>query len=464
LGILGSFVAQNTQISGIFPFPLQVEGMGVSTLELLTVRTYCAILTSISHHDHQEEAMNRVIEQPESVGCSSERLKRIKPAMQSYVDQRGYPGLCTMLARHGRLIHFEQVGWQDRENRVPLSADTIYRIYSMTKPIVCTAFMTLYEEGRFDLFDPLAKYLPAFGKVQVLKEGSTPDARQELARPITIRDLLTHTAGLAYGLLNESPVDELYRQADLLDRGELDRGDWTLEKLVNELARMPLAYQPGTKWYYSFSIDVIGHLIQVLSGQPLQDFLKERLFAPLGMADTAFHVPPEKRSRLSAIYVHPENTPDTQTERIDLEKSYPSTNTTTHARGGHGLFSTAWDYMRFAQMLLQRGELDGARILGPKIIDLMYRNHLTPALLASYTADNTANGLGFGLGSRVLMSVAESAMPGSAGEFGWAGGSNTYYWVDPQEEMIGILMAQVLGSHQTPQRTFQILAYAAVME
>jgi len=414
--------------------------------------------------------MNRVIESPESVGVSSERLARIGPVLQSYVDQRGYAGLSILLARRRRLIQSVQVGWQDRENNIPLSADTIFRIYSMTKPIVCTAFMTLYEDGRFQLLDPVAKYLPAFSKLWILKGNLASDTHMDVLRPITIRDLLTHTAGLTYNFLEDSPVSELYRKSQVLSNASC-----TLETMISELARLPLAYQPGTRWHYSVAIDVIAHLIEVISGKPLPDFLSERLFKPLGMTDTAFHVPPEKRSRLAVMYGHPDITLNTISsifeawqsgfnERIEVEPTYPSTNTTTFARGGHGLFSTAWDYMRFAQMLLQRGELDGARILGPKIVDLMHRNHLAPALLPYDLAGMPDYGYGFGLGSRVLMSVAESAMPGSAGEFGWAGAANTNYWVDPQEEIIGVLMAQYMMSYETPQQAFKVLAYGAVME
>ena len=191
--------------------------------------------------------MNYSIESPETVGCSSERLARVKPAMQSYIDHHGFAGLSTMLARRGRVIHFEQVGWQDREERTPLSADTICRIYSMTKPIICVAFMTLYEEGRFQLYDPVAKFLPAFKKLRVLTGTALSDAQEvDLIRPITIHDLLTHTAGMTYDFLEDSPVGELYRQARLLS--DADR---TLEAMIRELARLPLAYQPGTKWHYS---------------------------------------------------------------------------------------------------------------------------------------------------------------------------------------------------------------------
>ncbi len=402
--------------------------------------------------------MNRILEPPENVGVSSERLAGIRPVLQSFVDQGGYSGLSTLLARRGKLIHAEQVGWQDRPNQVPLRADTIYRIYSMTKPVVCTAFMTLFEQGRFLLSDPVAKYLPAFGKLRVLRGNSNGDTQVDLLRPLNLRDLLTHTAGLAYGLTDETRVDALYRQARLLEDGSR-----SLQAMVTELARLPLAYQPGARWYCSMAIDVIGHLLEVIADQPLQDFLSERLFKPLGMADTAFHVPPKKRDRLSAIDINRETVPPCFADQATVAQMNP-VDSAAFARGGHGLFSTAWDYMRFAQMLLQRGELDGARILAPKIIDLMHRNHLPPNLLPYDVGGSVMSGYGFGLGSRVLMSVAESGLPGSAGEFGWGGAANTYYWVDPQEEMVGVFMAQVLGSMQTPEKVFQTLAYAAVME
>jgi CubicO group peptidase (beta-lactamase class C family) len=391
--------------------------------------------------------------------------------MQSYVDQRGFAGISTMLARRGRIVHFEQVGWQDRESQTPLSADTIFRIYSMTKPIICVALMTLYEEGRFQLFDPVAKFLPAFGNVRV-QTGATPSDMQEvdLIRPITIRDLLTHTSGLTYNFLEDSPVGELYRQAGLLSDPER-----TLEAMIGELARLPLAYQPGTKWHYSMAIDVLAHLVEVISGQPLQHFLNERLFAPLGMGDTGFSVPPEQHARIATMYGHPDIATSTLSrifeawmggfnERIDVEATYPKTNTHSFARGGHGLFSTAWDYMRFAQMLLNRGELDGVRVLAPKIADLMHMNHVPLALLPYEIGGIPSGGYGFGLGSRVLLNVAESAMPGSVGEFGWGGAAKTYYWVDPQEQLVGVLMTQFMVGFDLPEKDFQVLAYQALVE
>ena len=415
--------------------------------------------------------MNYSIESPEIVGCSSERLARINPAMQSYIEHHGFAGLSTMLARRGQVIHFEQVGLQDREKHTLLSADTIFRIYSMTKPIICVAFMTLYEEGRFQLLDPVTKFLPAFGKVRVMTGATLSDAREvDLIRPLTIHDLLTHTAGMTYNFLEDSPVSELYRQARLLS--DADR---TLEAMIGELARLPLAYQPGTKWHYSMSIDVIAHLIEVISGQPLQDFLQERLFQPLGLTDTGFSVLTHDHYRIAKMYGHPDIATHTFSqvleawktgfnERIDVERTYPATDKHSFARGGHGLFSTAGDYMRFALMLLNRGALDGVRILAPAIVDFMHMNHVSPALLPYEIGGIPRSGYGFGLGSRVLLNVAESALPGSEGEYGWAGAAKTYYWVDPREELIGILMAQFMLDFDLPEKTFQVLAYQALME
>lgn len=415
--------------------------------------------------------MNQIIESAEAAGCSSERLARIRPAMQTYVDHHGYAGLSTMLARRGRVIHFEQVGRQDREADTPLAADTLFRLYSLTKPIICVAVMTLYEEGRFQLFDPVAKFLPAFGKARVLTGATLSTAREvDLARPITICDLFTQTAGLTYDFLEDSPVSELYRQTGLLR--DADR---TLEAMIGELARLPLAYQPGTKWHYSMSIDVIAHLIEVISGRPLEDFLRERLFAPLGMSDTGFSVPADARHRLATMYGHPDIATHTFSqivqawrtgfnERIDVDRTYPATNTSSFARGGHGLFSTAGDLMRFANMLLYRGEFGGVRILAPATVDFMHINHLPQALLPYEIAGIERRGYGYGLGSRVLLNVAESALPGSVGEFGWQGAAKTYYWVDPRKELVGILMAQYMLDFELPEKTFQVLAYQALMD
>lgn len=417
--------------------------------------------------------MNQDMVEPEQVGMSSRRLARIRPAMQAYVDHKKIAGLSTMIARKGQVVHCEQVGQMDTESLTPMSHDTIFRIYSMTKPIICVAFMTLYEQGRCHLFDPVSKFLPAFQHLKVLERDAVDASKEvDVVRPITIHDLLTHTAGLTYDFLEDSPVGELYRQAKLSNNAER-----TLEAFVDELGRLPLAYQPGTRWHYSLAIDVVAHLVEVISGQSLTQFLEDAIFTPLGMPDTNFFVPPEKHDRIATMYGLPDiNAPDMTlsklvdawnsgfNERIDVSATYPDSKPENFARGGYGLFSTVWDYLRFAQMLLHGGKLDGVRILGRKIVELMHMNHLSPALLPYTLADPPAYGYGFGLGSRVLLNVAESQLPGSVGEFGWAGAAETYYWVDPQEEMVGILMSQSMMQFETPQKDFQVLAYQALVD
>lgn len=401
---------------------------------------------------------------PESQGFDQRRLARIKPKMQAYVDSGNFSGITTLLARRGKMIHFDHSGVRDMASQEPLDSSTIFRIYSMTKPIVCTALMTLYEEARFHLFDPLAKYLPAFAKVKVW--NGDDQTLVDPVRPILIRDLFTHTAGLTYNFLEDTPVSKMY-----LDAGLLSNSEASLESVIAELARMPLAYQPGSRWHYSMSIDVLAHLIEVLSGRPVQDFLKERVFSPLRMSDTGFSVSTQNYSRVAAMYGHPDiathqftDIVTSDTGPVDVSKTYPTDNTTTFARGGHGLFSTAADYLRFAQMLLNRGALDGERIISPAIADLMHSNHLPSNLMPYSIAIVAMPGYGFGLGSRVLMDPAASGLPGSAGEFGWAGAANTYYWVDRQLELVGIFMTQHMISIEPAQRDFQVLAYQALVE
>jgi CubicO group peptidase (beta-lactamase class C family) len=415
--------------------------------------------------------VNNDVEAPEVVGFSAARLARIRPVMQKFVDQHGFAGISTLIARRGRVVYADQVGVQDKDSQTPLAADTIFRIYSMTKPIICVALMTLFEEGRFHLFDPVAKFLPAFGKLRVLSATPSGELTEtELVRPVTLRDLFTHTAGLTYNFLEDSPVGELYRQANLMSDTRR-----SLEATIGELTRLPLAYQPGTRWHYSMAIDVLAHLIEVIAGQPLRDVLRQRLFEPLGMHDTDFFVPPDKRHRVATVYGHPDITTTTfgaifaawqqgYNERIDVAATYPADNTSNFVRGGHGLFSTTTDYLRFAQMLLNRGQLDGARILAPKVVDLMHMNHIPPALLPFEVGGIYSNGYGHGLDGRVLLNPAEAMIPGSVGEFGWSGAAKTYYWVDPHEQLIGILMSQFMVSFEHPEKALQVLAYQALIE
>ena len=417
--------------------------------------------------------MKQDIIAPEEVGMSSKRLERIRPIMQGYVDQKKIAGLSTMIARKGKVVHFEQVGQLDKESNKPMSNDTIFRIYSMTKPIICVALMTLYEQGKFHLTDPVAKFIPAFENLKVLACDDTGEPKEfDLSRPPTVRNLLTHTSGLSYDFLEDSPVAELYRQT-----GISNNADRTLEELVHELSRMPLAFQPESRWHYSLGIDVAARLIEIISGQPLEQFLKEHIFDPLGMDDTGFSVAAEEQYRIATMYGLPDLFSPNMTnsklfeawskgfnERIDVSATYPALKSVAFARGGHGLFSTIWDYLRFAQMLLNQGELTGVRILGRKTVHLLHMNYLSDDLLPYVIADLPAYGYGFGLGSRVLLNVAESEKPGSVGEYGWAGAAKTYYWIDPQEEIIGILMSQSMIQFEKPEVDFQVLTYQALID
>lgn len=406
--------------------------------------------------------------EPEKAGMNSSRLEAVRQVMQSYVDSGKIKGLSTLLARKGKVVHFEQVGMMDIESAVPMTADAIFRIYSMTKSITCTALMTLYEKGRFQLTDPVSKYLPVFEQMKVL-EGSN---LVEAAAPITIHHLLTHTAGMTYDFMEDSPVCEMYREARLFNRA-----DRTLEELVQELARLPLAFQPGSVWHYSLAIDVLAHLVEVLSDKPFRDVLEETIFQPLGMIDTNFFVPAQKKSRIATMYGLPDLGEQGMSlsrllefwnrgfnEKIDVSSTYPDSNQDSFARGGHGLFSTVVDYFRYCQMLLNGGKLNGHRVLGRKTVELMFMNHIPLTLLPFKVAEPPDYGYGFGLGSRVLLNVAESQKPGSVGEYGWAGVAKTYFWVDPVEEIIGILMAQSMMQFDEPEKDFQVIAYASLNE
>ncbi|MFV9507041.1 MAG: serine hydrolase domain-containing protein [Oscillochloridaceae bacterium umkhey_bin13] len=413
--------------------------------------------------------MSNIVAAPESVGMNAQRLERIRPVMQGYVDHKGYGGISTMISRRGKVIYADQVGWQDREAGTPMTADTIFRIYSMTKPIIYTALMTLYEEGRFQLIDPVAKFIPAFATTKVLgPDGSLVD--QDPLRPMQVRDLMTHCSGLSYDFLEDFPAGQQYREARLMNDSSR-----SLETLIEDLARIPLAFQPGTMWHYSLGTDVAAHLIQVLTEQPLDHFLRERIFAPLGMPDTDFRVPVAKQSRLAAMYGHPDimgrditfsalfgHFLSGNSGRREVEDTYPMHAEGGFLRGGIGLFSTAADYMRFATMLLSGKAEDGTRIIGRKTLELMHQNHLPQELLPYVLGGVPTPGYGFGLGSRVCSNVAEAAVSTSVGEFGWAGAAKTYYWVDPQEELVGLFMTQFMVGFDLPESDLRTLVYQAI--
>lgn len=402
---------------------------------------------------------------PQSVGLSPERLARIRPVMQRYVDEGKFAGILTLIARRGQIAHLETVGQRDVSASQPLTADTIFRIYSMTKPITSVAVMMLYEFGELLLTDPLAKFIPAFANAQVFLGTGALEWRLEPAKPITIRDLLTHTAGLSYGFFADLPIEARYQAihnvTDFNNEPSLYPTDIPLSELVEKWAQIPLTHQPGSRWRYSVATDVLGRVVEVISGQTLGEFFRSHIFEPLGMHDTGFLVPADKVNRFAAMYTHE----STGLRAIDGSSDSPYTRPRRLESGGGGLVSTANDYWRFAQMLLNGGELDGVRLLSRKTIELMSRNHIPAAQLPLRNGDDIFAGEGFGLGFGVIIDPAASQLPWSQGTYYWGGAANTTFWIDPQEELIGLLMTQFMPSETYPVNDlFRVLAYQAITD
>jgi CubicO group peptidase (beta-lactamase class C family) len=399
--------------------------------------------------------------QPEKHGFSSTRLARIRPVMQRFVDEGKFAGILTVIARKGEVVHCDSVGMMDIEAGRSLQEDNIFRIYSMTKPIASTAVMMLYEEGCFRLSDPVSEFLPEFKDVQVAESGA--DGKMKLVppvRPITIHDLLTHTAGLCYGWDENDPADKLFRETMEPLWGL--RGPNALRDFTRAIASVPLRHQPGQLFHYSAAIDVLGRLVEVVAGMPLGDFLRQRIFEPLGMVDTSFFVPAEKVDRFAHMYGPVEENgagAPSKLKDIDPLESSSYLLPDRLQGGGGGLTSTAWDYLRFCQMILNGGELDGARLLGRKTVDLMRMNHLPEG---KYQADNPAHG--FGLGGYVLLDLAKASSNGSVGNWGWGGAANTFFWIDFQEQIIPVIMIQHMPFQPYPiEDIFKNLVYQAMI-
>ena len=390
---------------------------------------------------------------PEDVGLSSERLQRIDDVFGSYAEEGRAGGMVGMVLRHGKLAYTGAWGMRDVEAGDPAEADDIYRIFSMTKPITSVAVMMLYEEGHFFLTDPVGRYLPELAGLPVanLSEATSPEdiPTERANRPMTIQDLLRHTSGLTYGSFSNSVVDQRYRSANV-------GGQPTLADMVTEMGKVPLMYQPGTRWHYSLSTDVLGRLVEVISGQSFDVFLRERIFEPLGMNDTGFYVPASKRDRFARSYGH-----EGDDRTLTLGDTMRFTRPPTRLSGGGGLVSTAYDYARFAQMLLNGGQLDGAQILGRKTVELMTVDHLPDGVPTEFLS----RGWGFGLGFTVKNEAGMDGMPGSVGNYYWFGVQGTSFWVDPEEDLIGIFMIQIRPNRDVTFRNqFKRLVYQAVVE
>jgi CubicO group peptidase (beta-lactamase class C family) len=398
------------------------------------------------------------------VGLDAGRLRRIDRAFARYVDDGRLPGWLVLVARHGQVAHLATYGRRDLEADLPVEVDTRFRIYSMTKPVTAVAAMQLYEEGAFALKDPVSAFIPAFADVRVWRDGRGSDpVTVPAARPVRLWHLLTHTAGLTYGFHHAHPVDAMYRAAGF---------DWVapegrdLAACCDAWAGLPLLFEPGTGWNYSVASDVLGRVVEVVSGQPLDRFLDERIFGPLGMADTGFWVDPAAAGRLAALYsAGPGGRPVRNDELGGRARRRPAC-----LSGGGGLVSTAADYHRFTQALLGGGELDGARLLGPRTLAYMARNHLPGgADLESFGrrlfAETTFDGVGYGLGFAVLLDPVANKVLSTPGELAWGGAASTFFWVDPTERLSAIFLTQLMPSSTYPLRSeLRQLVYQALVD
>ena len=367
---------------------------------------------------------------PESVGMSSERLVVLKNRLQQELDDGVTGGIQVLIARRGKVVMHENLGFANIEENKPITDETLFRIYSMTKPIVGTAMMMLYEKGVYSMDDPLSKHIPEFSGLQVYA-GADDDGNMILENPVrppTIQDLMRHTAGFTYGIFGDTPVDQMYAEKGVL------RED-SLQQLIENLGDIPLLYQPGERWVYSVSVDVQAYLIEKWSGQKVGDFLQEHLFDPLGMDQTMAWVPPDKANLLASVYTHADGVRTVDT----------SPTSTNHFRrpayfsGGGQLISTADDYWRFAQMLLNGGEFDGERYLSPVLVDMMSEDRLPDDMDIGFY-----RGSGFGLNVAVVRDRSDVGYPVNEGEFFWAGIATTLFWIDPEEELVAIMMTQYL--------------------
>lgn len=395
---------------------------------------------------------------PEKVGLDGDRLSRIDRHFARYVDEGRLPGWLVLIARHGRIAYLSKYGRRDMERDLPVETDTLWRMYSMTKPVTSVAAMMLAEEGAFQLNDPVAALLPAFGDARIWRGGSLSDPTPVLTpttEPMRIWHLLTHTSGLTYGLREAHPVvhpvDALYRRAGFDPPGPPDGMD--LAAACDEWAKLPLLFEPGREWRYSYATDVLGRVVEVASGQSLDDFFQSRIFEPLGMIDTGFWVDPERAGRLAALYA-----PGPADRRAVLS---PDTGLVLERpaflSGGAGLIGTAADYHRFASMLRGGGQLDGVRLLSPRTIEYMTQNHLsdgavTDGFIRAQFPEAWFTGVGFGLGFAVTLDPVAAKMPGSAGDYGWGGAASTTFWVDPAQDLTAIFCTQVLDSGFHPIR------------
>ena len=422
--------------------------MNISIRNLLSILIAVLFSFSTSSFTNEIERLD-----PVEAGFSEERLQRISPAMQKYIDENLTPGVLTAIMRKGKIVHLKTQGYMDVENEIPLQEDSIFRIASMTKPIASIALMILWEEGHFQLNDPVSKFIPSFSQTKVSSTGDVSGKTGTLENPkreITIRDMLTHTAGLANSYIGNR---QAYRRAMNLP------GPKSNAEQIDRLSKLPLNYHPGEQWQYSAATNVVGHLVEIISGQSLDIFLEERIFMPLDMKDTHFYLEDTKGGRLTAQYVPGKNN-KIKLQDPGSEKSRWITSPRNIFSGGGGLVSTARDYLRFQQMVLNAGELNGIRILAPSTVSLILENHTDdlPIWL-------TGPGTGFGLGYGVIVDRGKASTPLSEGSAYWGGAYCTISWIDREKDLVGLMMTQVRPyTHINIRSDFQVLTYQALME
>jgi CubicO group peptidase (beta-lactamase class C family) len=407
------------------------------------------------------------LSRPEEAGFASDRLNRITQFFQSEVDKGAIPGAVLVVARNGKIVYRQAIGYQDREKKIPMKVDSVFRIFSMTKPVTSVAVMMLAEEGKIDVMAPVAQYLPEFKDVKVGVEKMDPAggkpylAYEPPGRAMTVQDLLRHTSGLVYGPFGNTLVHQEYNKANLFDPGQ------TLAEFVSKLAKLPLAHQPGTVWEYGMNTDVLGRIVEVASGMPFDRFVEEHVTKPLKMPDTAFYMDPAKLQRVAQLQIDP---------ATDKRPEFGNSDDLTKEKvrwfsGGGGLLSTASDYARFCQMLVNGGELEGVRLLSPKTLAVMTSDQVPPhaSRVGQMQVTQDLNpfpeiGQSFGLGFAVRTDVGHSAVSGSVGDYFWAGAAGTYFWVDPQEKLYAVMMLQMPFTEAGPyRRGLREIVYGALL-
>jgi CubicO group peptidase (beta-lactamase class C family) len=366
----------------------------------------------------------------ESEGMSTERLAHLRSGMKELVDQGRLAGVVTMVSRHGKVVEFDAAGKRDIAANAPMQKDSIFRIYSMSKPITGVAMMMLFEEGKWQLNDPVAKYIPEFAKLKVYgMDANNNVVMKDPVHPVTMRELMSHSGGFTYGFFSNTAVDKLQIEADLLNPNN------TLDEFIKRVAKLPLNAQPGSEWHYSISVDIQGYIVQKLSGMPFEEFLEKNIFKPLGMVDTAFYVPKEKLNRFAEFYSYDK---DGKLQAVGVKEglNHDFAAKPALSSGGGGLVSTATDYMRFCQMLLNGGQLDGVRILSPLSVELMHTNVLAPSVPI------LAPGAGFGLDFAVYTDPVAAGGYYGKGSYWWGGAAGTWFWIDPVNDLIVLGMIQ----------------------